>query len=202
MPLPGGPANKFGNRYELWSTVLQLIRIMDGEAESIHIEDPTVDKAEFVLITGSHQELHQAKRSHRDGKWSLASLQQENLLQAMCDQLSNNPGARFVFVSGSDAPGLRELTERARNAQNPAEFESAFIGDKTNKEHFTKLRSFWRDADPAAAYGLLQRIQVRTIDERGLKNKCENRCWLDSLQNQKGFATPYAAWLKIQSTGP
>ena len=171
MPLPGGPADKFGNRYELWWTVLQLIRIMDGEAESIRIEDPTVDKAEFVLTTGGHQELHQAKRSHRDGKWSLAALRQENLLQAMFDQLSNNPGARFVFVSGSDAPELKELTERARNAQNPAEFESVFINAGTHKEHFTKLRSFWGDADPVTAYGILQRIEVRTIDEREIEER-------------------------------
>ena len=171
MPLPGGPADKFGNRYELWWTVSQLIRILDGEAECIRIEEPAIDKAEFVLTTGDHQELHQAKRSHRDGKWSLASLGQENLLQAMFDQLSKSPAVRFVFVSSSDAPELRELTERARNAQSPAEFESVFIGDKTNKEHFTKLRSFWRDADPATAYGILQRIQVRTIDERGLEEQ-------------------------------
>ena len=49
MPLPGGPADKFGNRYERWWTVLQLIRIMDGEAESIRIEDPATNKTEFVL---------------------------------------------------------------------------------------------------------------------------------------------------------
>ena len=171
MPLPGGPADKFGNRYEHWWTVLQLIRIMDGEAESIRIEDPTVDKAEFVLTAGGHQELHQAKRSHRGGKWSLASLGQESLLQAMFDQLSDNPGARFVFVSGSDAPELKELTERARNAQSPAKFESVFIGDKTNKEHFTKLRSFWRDTDPDTAYGILRRIEVRTIDEREIEER-------------------------------
>ena len=67
MPLPGGPADKFGNRYEHWWTVLQLIRIMDGKAESIRIEAPTVDKAEFALTAGGHQELHQTKRSHRDG---------------------------------------------------------------------------------------------------------------------------------------
>ena len=171
MPLPGGPADKFGNRYEHWWTVLQLIRIMDGEVESIRIEDPTVDKAEFALTAGGHQELHQAKRSHRDGKWSLASLRQENLLQAMFDQLSNNPGARFVFVSGSDAPELRELTERARNAQSPAEFESAFVGAQVHKEHFTKLRSFWGDADPVTAYGILRRIEVRTIDEREIEER-------------------------------
>ncbi len=171
MPLSGGPASKFGNRYEQWWTVSQFVRILDGAAECIRIEEPAIDKAEFVLTTGDHQELHQAKRSHRDGKWSLASLGQENLLQTMFDQLSKSPAVRFVFVSSSDAPELRELTERARNAQGPAEFESVFIGDKTNKEHFTKLRSFWRDADPATTYGLLQRIQVRTIDERGLEEQ-------------------------------
>ena len=171
MPLPGGPADKFGNRYEHWWTVLQLIRIMDGEAESIRIEDPTFGKAEFVLTAGGHQELHQAKRSNRDGKWSLASLRQESLLQAMFDQLSNNPGARFVFVSGSDAPELRELTQHARDAKSPGEFDSVFAGAQVHKEHLTKLSSFWRDADPATAYGILQRIEVRTIDERGIEEQ-------------------------------
>ena len=143
MPLPGGPANKLGNRYELWWTVLQLIRIMDGEAQSIRIEEPTADKAEFVLIAGGHKELHQAKRKHGNGKWSLASLREDNLLQAMFDQLSNNPDARFVFASGSDAPELKELTERARSAQNLEEYESEFVSAGNRKEHFTKLESFW-----------------------------------------------------------
>ena len=171
MPRPGGPANKFGNRYEYWWTVSQFIRILDGEAKSIRIEEPTADKAEFVLIAGGHQEFHQAKRSHRDGKWSLAYLRQENLLQAMFDQLSGNPDARFVFVSGSDAPELRELTERAGCAESPEEFESEFINAKGRQKHFTDLKRFWRDADTATAYEILQRIQVRTIDERGLEEQ-------------------------------
>ena len=171
MPLSGGPANKFGNRYELWWTVSQLIRILDGEAESVRIEAPTADKAEFVLIAGGRKELHQAKRNHGDGKWSLASLRSEGLLQAMFDQLSNDPDARFVFASGSDAPELRELTDRARSAQNLEEYESEFVSAGDRKKHFTKLRSFWRDANPATAYGLLQRIEFRTIDERGLEEQ-------------------------------
>ena len=39
MPLPGGPADKIGNRYELWWTVSQFVRIINGEVESIRIED-------------------------------------------------------------------------------------------------------------------------------------------------------------------
>jgi hypothetical protein len=173
MPLPGGPANKFGNRYEQWWTVSQLVRILDGKAKSIRIEDPAVDKAEFVLTADGYQEFHQAKRNHRDGgKWSLSSLKHEGLLQALFDQLSSNPDARFIFVSGSDAPELRELTERARSAQNLEEFESAFIKDEKNKGHFKRLGGLWH-ADATKAYEILQRVQVRAIDERGLEEQVQ-----------------------------
>ena len=171
MPLPGGPADKFGNRYEHWWTVLQLVQIIDGQAASIRIENPTVDKAEFVLTVGDHQELHQAKRSHPNGKWSLASLRDEGLLQSMFDQLAQNPVARFVFVSTSDAPELRELTERARSAENLEEFESVFASAETQKETLAKLKSSWRETDTATAYEILQRVEVRTIDERGLEEQ-------------------------------
>ena len=119
MPLPGGPSNKIGNRYEMWWTVSQLVRIMDGEVLSIRIEAPIVEKAEFVLTTQDGQEHHQAKRSHVSGKWSLSSLKQENLLQTIFDQLSNNNSVRFVFTSGSDTPELRELIDRALECKEP-----------------------------------------------------------------------------------
>jgi hypothetical protein len=113
MSLPGGSADKFGNRYELWWTVLQLIRLLDGRADSIHIEDPGITKAEFVISYHGHQELHQAKRSHQDSKWSLASLAGSDirLLQAIHTQLTGNEN-RFVFVSSSDARELAEAVEK------------------------------------------------------------------------------------------
>ncbi len=174
MPLPGGPANKMGNRYEHWWTVAQLVRILDGEAGSIRLEVPGVHKVEFVLDVGNCQELHQAKRSHPSGKWSLASLQSEGLLQAMFDQLGSDSDRQFVFVSGSDAPELRELTERARAATNPADFESDFIGDTTNQNHFRYLTDHWR-TDPVTAYDILRRIEVRTMDERGMREQVQER---------------------------
>ena len=177
MPLPGGPADKFGNRYEHWWTVLQLVRVIDGQATSIRIEDPTVDKAEFVLTAGDHRELHQAKRSHTDGKWSLSSLGRDGLLQTMFDQLSKNLDARFVFVSGSDAPELRELTERARSAKNLEEFEAEFINAEAQEEALGKLKSFWHNTDTSTAYEILQRIEVRTIDERGLEEQVRAALW-------------------------
>ena len=173
MPLPGGPSDKFGNRYERWWTVYQLVRIIDGQAESIRIEDPTVDKTEFVITAGDHQEFHQARRSHLSGKWSLCSLGHESLLLAMFDQLSRNPGARFVFVSGSDVPELRELTERAVSAKNLEEFEKVFVSAQSQKANLEKLRSFWNDANTAMVYEILQRIEVRTIDEQGIEDQVQ-----------------------------
>ena len=34
MPLPGGAADKIGNRYELWWTVSQFVRIIKREADA------------------------------------------------------------------------------------------------------------------------------------------------------------------------
>ena len=169
MPLPGGPADKFGNRYELWWTIRQFVRIINLQADGIRIEDPNVDSAEFVITAGDYQELHQTKRNHSSGKWSLPELR--NLLQTMFEQLSSNGNMQFVFVSGSDAPELRELTERATNASNSQEFELAFVSSKSQREAFEKLKNFWHNAETTTAYSMLRRIKVRTIDERGLEEQ-------------------------------
>lgn len=170
MPLPGGPSDKFGNRYELWWTVSQLVRMLHGYAESIRIEDPGVTKAEFVIVSDGRRELHQAKRSHQDGKWSLASLAAADvwLLQGVFNELSAND-ARFVFVSGSDARELAELADRARQAATLDEFESQFINAKAQKANFDRLRKYWNNTDAKTAYEMLQRIEVRTLDERSLE---------------------------------
>ena len=172
MPLPGGAADKIGNRYEQWWTVSQFVRIIKGEAESIRIEDLTVEKAEFVITDGGCCEFHQAKRSHLTGKWSLSELgsPKHQLLQTMFKQLSTSTNTRFIFVSTSDVPELRELTERATDAKDLKEFGSVFVRAKSQKQNFNKLKDFWND-NTATAYEILRRIEVRTIDERGIEEQ-------------------------------
>lgn len=74
MPLAGGPADKLGNRYELWWTVLKVMDVLRGQWDTIRLEEPGVDKAEFVLRRTSGKALHQAKRQAGDGKWTLSEL--------------------------------------------------------------------------------------------------------------------------------
>jgi hypothetical protein len=173
MPLPGGPADKIGNRYERWWTVTQLIRLLSGLVDSIRIEEPGVTKAEFV-VTGKYREFHQAKRSHPSGKWSLAVLGTDDVgvLHAIWDHLSGNDN-RFVFVSSSDARELAELSERAKQAETAEEFETSFLAAKDPRDLFARLRTHWENCDPSVAYDILRRVELRTIDERSLEQQVE-----------------------------
>lgn len=183
MPLPGGPSNKFGNRYENWWTVSQLIRIIEGQADSLRIEDPAYIKAEFVLSAGGCREFHQTKRSNPNGKWSLSELQSDYLLQAIFEYLSHDHNTRFVFVSGSDASELRELTERANQAESLEEFESEFLNSTTHKQNLSTLKSVWGNPDKSDVYKVLQRIEIRTIDERGIEEQVRQSLSLLFLGN-------------------
>ena len=169
MTLPGGPADKLGNRYEKWWTLSELVRMLGGETEAIRIEDLGVDKTEFVVTTGARRELHQAKCSHPSGKWSLATLRAEKLLQTIGEHLAGNDD-RFTFASGSDARELAELCGAARDAESDSEFERHFLEAAERRKRFEKLRECWA-CDVPTARDRLRRICVHTIDERELRDK-------------------------------
>ena len=170
MTLPGGPADKLGNRYEKRCTVAECIRLLLGNTEAIRIEDPTVEKAEFVVTTGARREFHQVKRSHPNGKWSLAALDADGLLRAIGDALTGKED-RFVFVSGSDARELAELCEAARDAVSMTEFEHIFLAAKKREQSFKELLDRYWNCDGRTAFERLRRIEVRVIGEPELEEK-------------------------------
>jgi len=143
-------------------------KLLGGETEAIRIEDPGVDKAEFVVMRGARRELHQVKRSHPSGKWSIAAFQADGLLQAIGKQLAGNDN-RFVFASGSDARELAELCEAASDSESDTEFERHFLDAAERRKRFEKLCECWV-CDVPTARERLRRIDVRTIDERGLRD--------------------------------
>ena len=183
MTLPGGSANKLGNRYEKWWTVSECLRMLHGDTEAIRIEAPGVEKAEFVVTVGSRRELHQAKRSHPNGKWSLAALASDGLLQAIGNALAGNDD-RFVFVSGSEARELAELCESARDAESEEEFERVFLAAQERRQSFERLLRYWT-CDVPTAVERLRRIEVRTIDERGLEDNVRSEVRLLYLADSR-----------------
>ncbi len=175
--LSGGPADKAGNYYEALWAVRQLIRLFEGEVDSIRIEVPGEDKAEFVVTRGSVQEFHQAKRQcPRGSGWTLKQLAgpEYGILQYFGEKLGG--GSKCVFVSSSDAKDLRNLAERAGSAESFEEFEKWFLGAEWAEMATRTLREKWGGCTLAEAHTRLQGLEVRTIDDRTLRELVIDVC--------------------------
>ena len=173
MPLPGGGANKLGNRYEAWWATAELARMLSGDSETVLIEPPGRDKVDLVVTTQSRTESHQVKRANTGGKWRLRELQCMGLLDEMKRTTADDNG-RFVFVSGSDVPELSELCKRARQADSLTEFDKHFLAAKTYRQAFGKLLGYW-NCDERAAVATLRRIDVRIADEHAIRDIARSR---------------------------
>ncbi len=145
------------------------MRLLHGETDMLRIEVPGIDKAEFVVSTGTHREAHQVKRSHYDGKWSFAELGADGLISYIGEFLADDNN-RFVFTSGSEARELHDLEQAAKDAESIEEFTAKFVGETKRKKRFEVLVSDW-GCDPQSAVGRLRRLDVRTVDERELRDK-------------------------------
>ena len=177
MPLPGGAADKIGNRYEVRWTVYCMLRVLDEDVRAIRLEavGPEGDGVEFYLtrLDGS-REYHQVKRQRAKGPWTMSVMASEGILAHFGNKLSS-ASARCVFVSMISAGELCELCERAGNADDAGLFESEFLGAAGVRDSFRKLRESWGDCAPAEAFERLRRVQVRTVDEQTLQESVELR---------------------------
>ena len=171
MPLPGGASDKSGNRYELIWTVVSMARVLNGEADSIHLE-PVGEEGEGVEFTVSlpaETEYHQVKRQRTGrGVWPLATLQAEGVLGNFCQKL-DVLSAKTVFVSTHAAHPLDELAERSRDAASWEEFEKWFLSSNEWSKNFNDLHQRWGLASNEESYERLRRVQVTTISERELR---------------------------------
>ncbi len=171
MPLPGGPANKVGNRYENMWTVLNMTEVMDEEAKSIRIEPPGAEgiAAEFWLQKQEEREYHQVKlRTSGRGNWTANSLASGGVLPKFLVHLETSEDAICVFVSAHTASPLDELATRARDAQDFDEFRKEFLKPNHLKLEFNQLRAVWHRTEEQT-FGLLRRMRVKTIDETTLR---------------------------------
>ncbi len=171
MTLPGGPAAKLGHRYEMWWTLSELVRMLRGETDSLRLEPPGEDDVEFIVRAGGAQEYHQAKRSHRSGKWSVATLASAGVLASIGKLLIGNCH-RFVFVSGSDARELADLCEGAADAESFEEFGERFLRAEPRASSYERVLSKW-GCDRRDAWDALRRVDVRTTSEHELATKVD-----------------------------
>lgn len=195
MPLPGGPSDKYGNRFEGKWTAYCVAQVMAEEADSIRLEPPGTkgEGVEFTLRKGEVVEYHQVKRQHaRPGDWSITELARNGVLRHAF-LTTRDPNGRYHFVSTTSAGILATLIDDARRAESIAEFREHFLkGDKAKA--WADLCREWHDliqeeadndhaastedlesAHERVAYEHLKRIHIRTSDEDTLTEMVETK---------------------------
>lgn len=171
MPRAGGPANKYGNRYEDRWTARCALRVLGGQAEAIHLEGPNSDIGfEFSLQVPEGVEYHQVKRQRtNEGRWTLPALWEAGVLKSFKERLEVE-GTTCVFASTNSAYTLEELADSARSAADLAEYERRLEDRLEWKGHFEELCGMW-GTEAEWAFAALRRVRVVTIGERELTDQ-------------------------------
>ncbi|WP_309386734.1 hypothetical protein [Cerasicoccus frondis] len=162
--LPGGPADKAGNSYEdLWG-VHAIVEILWGNAQSMRVEPPGIDKAEFYVQYAGYKEFWQAKRQKLNATdWSLSALKSSGILDFFKAEASK--GNRCVFASSTSAQELKRWSEDARAAASWLEFKEHFLKGSTRQQKFRMLHQLVAYEREEATFGFLQNVYVRISDE-------------------------------------
>ena len=176
MPLPGGPSEKFGNRYEGRWTTACLLDVMDEKAESIRLEPPGLEGQgfEFWITKRDIREYHQVKRQHSTGHWTLYTLAREGVLTNFITRL-HDPSVRCVFVSTNSAGQLDELSDRARRSASWEEYSEEFLRTDQWRKNFDLVRHSVPCLSEQETYERLKRIRIEPIGESFLLTTIESR---------------------------
>ena len=166
MPLPGGAAEKFGNRYEGRWTVACLLDVMDQKADAIRLEPPGAEEQgfEFWITKQGIREYHQVKRQHSNGHWTLHTLAGQGVLTNFITRLQD-PSIHCIFVSGNSAGQLDELSDRARRSASWEEFNATFLQADQWQKNFNRVRQSAPDLQEQEIYERLKRVRAETIGE-------------------------------------
>lgn len=177
----GGAADKAGFYHESMWGIRCMLEVINGDADSMRIETPGEDGAEFYLQRGKIKEHWQTKRQVTgQGTWSLNKLKGvlEFFYQKYC------AGDVCVFASISGAPELRMLSENAQAAKKSgyalSDFKAHFL-DKKRAAQFSEIQKLMGDISEKDAFEFLCSINFLV--------GCEN-----SMDPTIGFAL--TAWFR------
>lgn len=175
MPLPGGPADKAGNTYELKWLVRQFLRVLSGDVNWVHIEPTGKDgyKVEFILeLLDGTIEAHQVKRQKGTaGVWTTSDLNTRGVVAAI-EKHTIQEGRKFRFVSLDGVKSLRELADRSRDAADIDEFEQEFLPDAATGD-FDKLCADLGGVNRSEGFEILQKCWFEAVSEGHLSDELD-----------------------------
>ncbi|MDL2124554.1 MAG: ATP-binding protein [Deltaproteobacteria bacterium] len=171
--IPGGIADKLGNRYEAKWLVRSLMDVIADKAHWLSFESVETEYQgfEFAIGRGEITEWHQTKVNAPKGNWTINALKKEGVLKAFANRLSADENAHCFFVSQDNAKDFRTLTEKARTANLHDQY-AEILSDVQNNS-FQQLKKEWQQPDEVI-FDWLKRSYLEIIPERELDSFIES----------------------------
>ncbi|MGW6882654.1 hypothetical protein ACWGEU_20605 [Streptomyces goshikiensis] len=163
MVTAGGAGDKLPNRFEHWWTALQVARLLRGEASSVHLEplNAAGEGIEFEIRLPDGPCCDQVKAGGK--AWAPGAVAE--VLRKVKGHLAAAKRVRLVVAT--DAPDLRGLCARARDADVFNDFEESRTGP--HAKLFAKVVAAWADVDQETAWKYLRLVEVVPEPEEGLR---------------------------------
>jgi hypothetical protein len=171
--IPGGIADKLGNRYEAKWLVRNFFHVIADKADWLVFEgvESEYKGFEFAVKRSEITEWHQTKMSSPHGNWTINALKKEGVLKAFSNRLSADKNAHCFFVSQDNAKDFRTLTEKARIANSHDQYTKTL--SKEQNIAFDQLKQEWHQSDEVI-FDWLNRCFVEVIPERELDSFIES----------------------------
>ena len=118
--IPGGRADKFGNRFERHWVVSLALDVIDGRRLTSIKWEPLGHEGEGIECVAMDRDkikiYYQCKiQNGNKGGWSMADLKNRNVLQAAKTHLQRDASSKYCFVSDDPARALKDMAGNARH---------------------------------------------------------------------------------------
>jgi HEAT repeats len=163
--LPGGSADKLGNQYESWWTLLRIGDLLTGKAVRIRLEPPGPEGAgvEFWIDEQGKRWFEQAKDAPAEGSWTVRRLIREGVLASVRGHLANSHEVRLVVSTSATA--LAGLSSRAAKSVSLDEFRSVLNSDESDE--LPNIAAAW-GTDGETTWRYLQHVHVEHLPHEAL----------------------------------
>lgn len=171
----GGRAGKLGDSFERRWAIKYALLMLAGQIRRLRWEPVGSGAAGVDLeieCSDGAIEGHQLKRQNRsDGRWTVADLDREGVLQTARAFLQRYSSGRFCFVSSDPAIHLKDIADRiGRDPESVDLFLQEHIGTNANrKKAYSALLRRWNlnpevAGDNQEAFELLLRLRFELVD--------------------------------------
>lgn len=162
--MPGGPADKAGNRYEHRWVVLRISEMLEGRISRIRPEPPGRAGTGIELTLDEDGVTWGEQAKDTTGNWTINKLSREGVLGAIKIQIGL--GRSFRFIASAAATDFGTLAERARQTESFAEYAETL--GKGLRDHLKSVAAEWQ-ISKEDAWLMLRKVEVKHLPADALE---------------------------------